>query len=268
MRITHGDPAWLELTTPDVAGAMEFYRALFGWEFSQPDHLPDGYYLATLHGREVGGITSSVDEETGEKIFETSWKTFLAVDDLAETTGRVPLAHGRILVTPTTIPGSGALSIVEGPCGALLGLWSSDTVDKFDVGGGHGQPCWFELMSTNFDSSLDFYRDVLGWDYHYIARDGTMTREPGAEAKYRYAVNGDTGAATVGIYDAVSVLDEDTGSHWRMYLAVSDMEAALAGVEKQGGAIVEGPKRSPFGTATEIADPQGARFHIVENPRA
>jgi len=268
MHIAHGDPAWIELTTPDVAGASEFYGAVFGWEFSQPDDLPEGYHLATRDGGHVGGVSSSVDDDTGETIFETSWKMFIGVTDLAEAAGRVPLAHGRILVSPTKIAGSGSLSIVEGPCGAMLGLWCSETLDGFDVGARHGQPCWFELMSTNFESSLEFYGEVLGWDYHYIARDGTMTREPKEEARYRYAVNGDTGDATAGIYDAVSALDEDTGSHWRMYLAVADLDEAMADVEKFGGSVLTGPAPSPFGLAAEVADPQGARFVIVDSPRA
>lgn len=268
MHITHGDPVWVELKTPEVDASAEFYRAVFGWELKPSETSPEGYYTATLaDGTIVGGIASALDQDTGETIFETEWNVFLAVDNISETTARVPLAHGRILVSPMKMDSAGSLSIVEGPCGAMLGLWQCGEAERFDMGPAHGQPCWFELMSTNFESSLTFYKQVLDWDYHYISREGTMIAEPKEDARYRYAVNGDTGDATVGVRDAASILDEDTGSHWRLYLAVDDMEETIASVEKHGGRVLEGPRDAPFGVRAVIEDPQGARFHILHRKR-
>ena len=33
-RYPHGVPSWVDVTQTDLAGASEFYRALFGWELT------------------------------------------------------------------------------------------------------------------------------------------------------------------------------------------------------------------------------------------
>ncbi len=40
-RYEHGVPAWVDLGTPDIPGAIEFYSGLFGWQIelhAVPNH--------------------------------------------------------------------------------------------------------------------------------------------------------------------------------------------------------------------------------------
>src|ERR1700694_5903930 len=51
-----GVPCWIDTTQPDPQAAAEFYRGLLGWELEDmlPPNSPGQYFVARLHGRDVG----------------------------------------------------------------------------------------------------------------------------------------------------------------------------------------------------------------------
>jgi predicted enzyme related to lactoylglutathione lyase len=55
-----GVPCWVETLHPEPRAALAFYRALFGWEASEPGSMPQGgeYYVARLNGDDVAGIAT------------------------------------------------------------------------------------------------------------------------------------------------------------------------------------------------------------------
>ncbi len=54
-----GTPCWVDLATPDVEAAAEFYGALFGWEVPELPNSAEmgGYRRAKKAGRTLPGCT-------------------------------------------------------------------------------------------------------------------------------------------------------------------------------------------------------------------
>ena len=51
-----GKVIWVDLVTPDLAGAKRFYSGLFGWTFRDIHVGKTDYAVALLDGRPVGGL--------------------------------------------------------------------------------------------------------------------------------------------------------------------------------------------------------------------
>jgi len=58
-----GMVVWVDLVTPDLPGAIEFYSAVFGWRFVISEDLD--YAEASHHGGMVGSFVLFNDDEAG-----------------------------------------------------------------------------------------------------------------------------------------------------------------------------------------------------------
>ena len=67
---------------------------------------------------------------------------------------------------PMAVGENGKSAMLEDPGGAMLGAWQPGTQKGFEVTGEPGTPSWFELHTRDYAKSVDFYRDVFGWDTH------------------------------------------------------------------------------------------------------
>ena len=47
-RYEHGVPSWVDLGTPDIPKAIEFYSGLFGWQIEQGPPEAGGYSMALM----------------------------------------------------------------------------------------------------------------------------------------------------------------------------------------------------------------------------
>jgi predicted enzyme related to lactoylglutathione lyase len=95
-RFVPGVPNWVDLTTPQLQAAQDFYGGLFGWTFDDSGTAPRGgrYLLAQLDGGAVGALAQG---DTA------SWNSYVLVDSLDDTAGRVRDAGGQILGDPTDV---------------------------------------------------------------------------------------------------------------------------------------------------------------------
>ena len=50
-----------------------------------------------------------------------------------------------------------------------------------------------------------------------------------------------------------------------VYFAVADVEATVASAERAGGRILQRDFDSPYGRMADLADPDGARFSVLES---
>ena len=107
-----------------------------------------------------------------------------------------------------------------------------------------GSPIWIELSSTDADASARFYDTLLG----------TTTTDPIAEyGGYRNVLHdGEMVAGIMGSQDGAP-------SHWTVYLLTADVDATLALVEANGGAILA-PAMDvmEMGRMAFVRDPSGA----------
>ena len=77
-----GVPCWIDLTPPDPAAAVEFYRGLFGWQFINraPAGAPFEYHVAQIDGLDVAAVGSPTPTSTDPP----AWTMYVPVDDAHE----------------------------------------------------------------------------------------------------------------------------------------------------------------------------------------
>jgi predicted enzyme related to lactoylglutathione lyase len=116
-----GAIAWNELNTRDLAGAKEFYGAVFGWSFRDDDMGEAGSYTTILLGEAmVGGILDMTAREVPEAI-PPHWQVYFAVEDTDATVEQAKQAGGGVMVEPMEVP-AGRFSILTDPHGASFAV--------------------------------------------------------------------------------------------------------------------------------------------------
>ena len=108
-----------------------------------------------------------------------------------------------------------------------------------------GAPGWFELHTRDYAATVQFYRDVFGWDTH-VASDTDQ---------FRYTTLGEGEGQLAGIMDVSDFPAEQFPAGWSIYFVVDDTDAAVAQAVELGGTIVQPAEDTPFGRLGTIADP-------------
>ena len=85
-----GTPTWIDLGIPDLDRAMEFYRALFGWEFDVGPAETGHYAMCLLGGRPVAALMANHDPGATE----FWWNVYRATADCDRTAARITDAGG------------------------------------------------------------------------------------------------------------------------------------------------------------------------------
>lgn len=245
----HGAPAWIDLATPDVAHARDFYGALLGWTADEPDPRFGGYITFRKDEHPVAGARACAPG--GEE--GPQWYVYLASDDARKTADTALDRGGQVLVPPAEVGELGVMAFVADPGGAPVGVWQPALHRGIGVLGEAGTPSWFELHTRHYDGSLAFLRDVFGWD----------TRALSDTPEFRYAVLDVDGEPHAGVLDAGALLPEGAPAGWSVYFGVDDTDAALARVVDLGGAVVLPAEDTPYGRLATATDPTGATFRLV-----
>ena len=73
-----GTPSWVDLTTPDLEGALRFYGGVFGWEFEDAGPEAGHYHQALVRGRRVAGLGPA--QPGGPPV--AYWTTYLSGTDV------------------------------------------------------------------------------------------------------------------------------------------------------------------------------------------
>ena len=113
---------------------------------------------------------------------------------------------------------------------------------------------WYELMTTDLDAGLDFYREVVGW---------TTTEMDQPDMR-----NGVWNAGERGIGGAMQLTDEMCAGGaqpaWLGYIHVADTDAKAAAIAADGGKILMSPGDIPnVGRFALVADRGGAAFYLL-----
>jgi|SRR5699024_2762152 len=265
-----GTPVWLELSTNDPDRAQEFYRAVFGWEFSAPapptddaatDLAGDLDYRFIRSGESlVGGFLDvrAVRCPDGGGPAPSAWSVYLAVDDLAARTARARTAGAEVLIEGAPAGTAGHWSMVVDPTGAPVGLWQPGDTDSYDVTGAAGTPVWFDLVTADFGAATAFYRDVFDFDLP----PGECEEQDGLQ----YVTDRPGPNASAGIFGAPWARPGQ--SYWRIYFGVDGADAAAERVRAAGGTVTDGPEDSPFGRIVTVKDPEGSLLQLCSPDEA
>jgi len=107
----------LELNTPDLTKAKEFYGGLFGWEFSDIDAAPGIVYSTFKPDTGPGGgMTSMSDAKPG-------WLAYIGVDEIHAATEKARSLGATIFVADQEIPHVGWMTIMNDPTGCTIAIF-------------------------------------------------------------------------------------------------------------------------------------------------
>ncbi|MEV6235990.1 VOC family protein [Lentzea sp. NPDC051838] len=117
----------------------------------------------------------------------------------------------------------------------------------------HGEPCWVELLTSTPDEDDAYWKRELGWE----TAEGDR-----ALGLYTSARHGDP-RPVAGTMQSCAGAE----SHWGVYFAVDDLEAACARVSELDGRVTVGPSRLQIGEFASIEGPHGGHCALLENPK-
>jgi hypothetical protein len=117
---------------------------------------------------------------------------------------------------------------------------------------------WYELMTSDPAGAARFYGAVVGWTI-------AATRDPAAgDVDYRMIVRGDGGNAGGVLALNADMLAGGARPGWMGYLEVDDVDATLAAIKADGGAVHMPATDLPVGRIAMVSDPQGAHFYVMD----
>lgn len=242
-----GTPCWVDLATPDLAKAAEFYSAVLGWSLEDKGEEFAHYHIAEVDGRPAGGIGPVMAE--GQP---SVWTVYLATDDADSTAKLITENGGALLFEPMEVPGQGRMCVATDPTGGAFGIWQAAGMNGIGVYNEPGGLAWEDARLTDPETGTRFYTAVFGYTYQPV---------PGAPADYgTFHLGGDP----LGGMGGMMGLPADTPSHWVAYFGVADADAAVAAVEQHGGQVLVPPFDTPYGRMAPVADPFGATFMVIK----
>jgi predicted enzyme related to lactoylglutathione lyase len=244
-----GAPCWVDLMTSDAERSKAFYGQLFGWTAEEPRAEFGGYFNYSKDGILVAGCMTSEPESPVRDI----WSIYLASDDTRKTVEAATANGGQVVAPAMDVGDLGTMAVLIDTGGAAIGVWQPGLHKGFGVLAEPGTPAWFELFTRDYESSVDFYRNVFHWDTH-VVRDSP---------EFRYTTLGEGEGQMAGIMDASGFLPDGVPAYWSVYFAVDDTDAALATVIQLGGSIVAAAEDTPYGRVATASDPNGSQFKLV-----
>ena len=243
-----GTFSWVDLQTDDLDRARSFYSELFGWEYNDIP-IGDGavYSMAQVRGHNVAGLGVRQSDE-----IPPHWNCYVTVEDADASAARAAELGANVLAPPFDVFEAGRMAAFADPQGAILSIWQPRQSIGAELVNEVGALTWNDLMSPDIAAAADFYRALFGWDISEIE---------GAEGQYWSIAN--DGRINGGI------MPTPEGGHpvWNLYVAVEDVDAAVAKAAELGGSTIAGPMDVPNGTRFAVlSDPSGAIFSVAAGP--
>lgn len=116
-----GSPVWHQLTTRDFAKAVDFYRAVLGWQTRiESDTDEFRYITAVFDGQDMLGV---MDGSALLGDIPSHWTTFFGADDVDKALQVITEHGGRVLRAAEDTP-YGRLAAAADPTGAAFNLSS------------------------------------------------------------------------------------------------------------------------------------------------
>jgi uncharacterized protein len=243
-----GTFCWVDLTTTDQQAAKTFYTGLFGWQ-AQDSPVGDGAYysMMSVDGRPVGAIAPQPQAQRDAGA-PPVWNSYISVEDADAAVERAKELGGTVHAPAFDVMTVGRMAVIQDPQGAYFMVWQPRDHIGAALVNAPGALVWNELGSPDLDASSAFYSDLFGW---------TVAPFEGSPEPYLSIKNG---SANNGGMRQLS--PPGTPPHWLAYFGVDDLDAALATVERLGGAKHAGPIDIQIARIAVVADPQGAVFAL------
>jgi predicted enzyme related to lactoylglutathione lyase len=245
---------FVELVTPDLSAAKNFYSGMFGWTFQDILVAGDTYSEASLGGRPVAGIVQRAIHSNRNR--QPAWLNFIAVTDV-DATSKAALAHGaKPLSPPHDLPDRGRVAVLADPQGAVFGVLAATGGDPPDVLAQPGEWIWHSLFATDPDTEAGFYQTIFDYEVFDLPA--------GPHSQHVILASEDFARASANTLPASS---NPVHSHWLSYVRVRDATESAAHAVSLGGRILVAPRMDrQGGMVSVVADPQGAPVGLLEWP--
>jgi hypothetical protein len=248
-----GKVIWLDLVTPNLAAAEQFYGGLFGWTFQKIHTSSTNYALAMLNGQSVCGLYQHVIPAGEHR--QPAWLTFLAVRDVDTAQQLILQQGGQMLAAPHTYPQRGRQAVFADPQGAVFAILASSSGDPPDFLAAPGEWIWSSLIAREPGTDAAFYQNVFGYEVFDSTQDSDSTEH--------LILSTDEYARA-----SVNALPDDSArrhAHWLNFVRVTDTEKMVAKVTQLGGRVLVEPRVDRHGgKVAVVADFSGAPFGLLE----
>ena len=250
-----GSPSWIELSTSDVDGAMDFFGRVLGWgsESAGPD--TGGYRMLRSDGAVVGGAGPLMADDQ-----PVDWEIYFTTPDVRTTVRRAQELGASVYVEPMDVMGLGHMAYLADPQGGGFSLWepaSFPGMERTDV---PGSLMWTELWTPSAQGAKDFYGTLFGWEFNDMSMgDGAVYSpvRPHDTGEDRYF----GGVMNV---DPADLSDTEGAADWHPVFHATDCDRAAAAVTEGGGQVYMGPEDATgVGRNAVCADPYSAGFVLL-----
>jgi len=252
-----GVPCWVDHGSADPDAAAAFYTGMFGWETADamPPDVPGRYLMCTLRGKQVAAIGSQPQEGV-----PAMWNTYIATASADDSAAKVREAGGTVLMEPFEVFDAGRMAVFADQSGAVFCVWQARGTRGAQIVNEPGALCWNELTTRDPEGSKAFYGAVFGWR-------GMGTAAGGMD----YTVWNLAGEGEPTMEDAIGGMMTMAGdmwppelpSHWMVYFAVEDTDAAATRCQELGGKSIVAPFDTPAGRIAVLNDSVGAAFSVI-----
>jgi len=249
-----GKVIFVELVTPDLAAAKQFYSGLFGWNFRDIQAGGTKYAEAFLDGRQVAGLIHK--DVPANEHRQPAWLTFFSVRDV-DAAKKFALEHdAKVLFEPHSIPDRGREAVFADPQGAIFAVLASSSGDPPDVLAEPGEWIWSSLITSDPDADAAFYQTLFDYEVFDLPTDQGVQHLILASDNYARASANTLPATKSNIHP-----------HWLNFVRVKDVVKTTAKLVALGGRVLVEPHVDRHGgEVAVVADPQGAPFGLIEWP--
>ncbi|MDQ1488638.1 MAG: uncharacterized protein QOJ23_1152 [Actinomycetota bacterium] len=246
-RYEHGVPSWVDLGTPDIPKAIEFYSGLFGWQIEQGPPEAGGYSIALYQGKPAAGLGPQMNPGP------PYWNTYVSVDSADDVVAKAKANGATVFMEPMDVMDVGRMAIFADPIGAVISVWEPRAHTGAGIVNEPNTYSWSELVTTDVEKSKQFYGAVFGWGSETHGEDGPM-------AYTEWKVDG---RSVGGMMLKPPMMPAEVPPFWGVYFSVDGTEAAMDKVKELGGQVLMGPMDVEPGKFAVVQDPQGATFNII-----
>jgi predicted enzyme related to lactoylglutathione lyase len=249
-----GKVIFVELVTPDIAAAKQFYAGLFGWQFRDSQDGVIKYAAASLDGRPVAGLVQR-QIPAGEHR-QPAWLSFLSVRDVDAAAANASQHGAKLLFGPHDFPDRGREAVFADPQGAVFAILASGSGDPADVIAAPGQWIWSSLITSDPDAGAAFYQALFDYEVYEL---------PAAEGAEHLLLASDNYARAS--MNSLPAATPDRHPYWLNFVRVEDTVKMTAEAVALGGRVLVQPRVDRHGgKVAVVADPLGAPFGLLEWP--
>jgi predicted enzyme related to lactoylglutathione lyase len=244
-----GVPCWVDISVPDVEAAKTFYTELLGWD-CRTDPRPEagGYTMCFVDDVPAAAITPMWGEDA-----TAGWSVYIASDDVDTAAAAVADNGGTVLSPPMGIFDAGRMAFCLDPTGATFGIWQKGTHRGMETEYVPGAVAWIELVARGAERAAAFYGAVFGLEAVPF------------ENVPNYWLLQQGGVTAGGLIELQEAMSGSEGSRWRVYVGVTDVDAACDRAAGLGGSVEIVPfDAEGIGQIAFIRDPFNVRLGIIE----